>query len=83
MRTRNWYIAIACIAFLLVSGVAAWFAIALWAPAPPRSIEMTTGAPGDAYHAYGERYREILAKSGIGVGVDVERLAQVTALATG
>lgn len=34
-------------------------------PAPPSRVVMATGAPGGAYQAYGERYRELLAKQGI------------------
>jgi hypothetical protein len=36
-------------------------------PAPPRSLTLATGSPEGAYHAYGERYREILARDGITV----------------
>src|SRR5690349_640220 len=63
--SRNWYITIAALTFLVVGGIAMGFSIALWAPAPPRTVLMSTGGAGDAYHSYGERYREILAKSGI------------------
>jgi len=34
-------------------------------PAPPSRVVMATGAPGGAYQAYGERYRQILAEQGI------------------
>ena len=37
------------------------------APLPPRSLVMTTGAPGGAYAVYAERYRDILARHGIRV----------------
>ncbi len=37
------------------------------APLPPRSLIMTTGAPGGAYAVFAERYREILARHGIRV----------------
>ena len=31
-------------------------------PAPPRTLTLATGSPEGAYHAYGGRYREILAR---------------------
>jgi len=34
-------------------------------PAPPTRIVMSTGAAGGAYHAFAERYREILARRGV------------------
>jgi TRAP-type uncharacterized transport system substrate-binding protein len=34
-------------------------------PAPPRQLVMATGAPDGAYHLFGLRYREILARHGI------------------
>jgi uncharacterized protein len=36
-------------------------------PAPPRHIVMATGHPDGAYHAFGERYREVLGRQGIEV----------------
>ena len=36
-------------------------------PAPPRSLTIATGSPQGAYHAFGQRYREILAREGIDV----------------
>ena len=36
-------------------------------PAPPKKIVISTGAPGGAYHYFGERYREKLAQDGIEV----------------
>ncbi|HSE76560.1 MAG TPA: TAXI family TRAP transporter solute-binding subunit [Alphaproteobacteria bacterium] len=34
-------------------------------PAPPTSLKMATGSPDGAYHAFGQRYREILARDGV------------------
>ncbi len=34
-------------------------------PAPPRSLILGTGDEGGAYHAFGERYRAILAREGV------------------
>ena len=36
-------------------------------PAPPRSLTIATGSESGAYHAFGLRYREILARDGIEV----------------
>ena len=38
---------------------------AFWQPGPPRRVVMSTGAEDGAYHAYGLRYKEILARSGV------------------
>ncbi|MCK6386787.1 MAG: TAXI family TRAP transporter solute-binding subunit [Zoogloea sp.] len=49
--------------------IAAAFALA-WQfvrPAPPKKIVISTGAPGGAYHYFGERYREKLSQDGIEV----------------
>lgn len=49
--------------------IAAAFALA-WQfvrPAPPKKIVISTGAPGGAYHYFGERYRDKLAQDGIEV----------------
>jgi TRAP transporter TAXI family solute receptor len=34
-------------------------------PAPPTHITIATGGPNGAYHAYAQRYREILAREGV------------------
>jgi TRAP transporter TAXI family solute receptor len=34
-------------------------------PAPPQRITIATGGPNGAYYAFGQRYREILARDGI------------------
>lgn len=51
------------ITLLVIAGfVVAWqFA----SPAPPHTITIATGAPDGAYSGYAERYKAILAKSGI------------------
>jgi len=36
-------------------------------PAPPRTLTLATGGPEGAYHAFGKRYQEILARDGIAV----------------
>jgi TRAP transporter TAXI family solute receptor len=38
-------------------------------PAPPKTITIATGDPKGAYYAFGQRYREILAKYGITLNV--------------
>ena len=48
-------------AFVLIAAafVLAWQFVR---PAPPKKIVISTGAPGGAYHYFGERYREKLAQ---------------------
>jgi hypothetical protein len=36
-----------------------------WQPGPPSRVVMTTGPADGAYHAFGKRYREILARAGV------------------
>lgn len=54
---------------VLIVGVAFWVAYQFVQPAPPASVAMTTGAEGGAYQAYAERYREILARDKITLGL--------------
>lgn len=53
----------------LIAGVIALVVLALkvLAPLPPGHLILSTGAPGGAYAALGERYRSILARSGVRV----------------
>jgi len=39
--------------------------LAVLSPAPPRTVQMATGAEGSAYAEFGERYRELLARHGV------------------
>ncbi len=48
---------------LLVAG--AWWAFTRWQPGAPRVVVMATGPEKSAYASYGERYRAILARSGV------------------
>jgi TRAP-type uncharacterized transport system substrate-binding protein len=50
-------------AALAVAGMA--IAYRFVEPAPPKTIRMATGDPEQAYHAFGRRYAERLAESGI------------------
>ena len=42
-----------------------WVCSAMLRPMPPRTVTMVTGPEGGAYHEFGKRYREILAREGI------------------
>jgi len=54
------------ITLMIVLFIAAlWVAIVAMRPMPPRVVFMATGPEGTAYHEYGKRYQEILARSGI------------------
>lgn len=39
------------------------------APAPPRSLTISTGSPEDAYFEYAKSYRKLLAEDGIGLKI--------------
>jgi TRAP transporter TAXI family solute receptor len=56
--------------FAFAAAGAVVFVVLLWAisvlnPMPPRTVTMTTGSEGGAYHELGKRYREILSRSGV------------------
>ncbi len=44
---------------------ALWFAINTFSPLPPRTVTLAAGVEGGAYYHYAQRYRKILARSGI------------------
>ena len=50
-------------AVLLLAG--GWWAFTRWQPGAPSVVVMATGPEKSAYASYGERYREILARSGV------------------
>ncbi len=50
---------------VLVAVAALWFASRFVEPAPPKTIAMSTGGQSGAYHGFGKRYAEILARSGV------------------
>ena len=52
---------------LIVVVAAFWFASRFVRPAPPERFVMATGPQGGAYRAFGERYRDILARDGIAI----------------
>lgn len=58
-------LAAAALPAALVLGAVFWLAYQFVKPAPPDTVVMSTGGPGGAYHAFGERYRQILARDGI------------------
>lgn len=51
-------------AVLLALG-ALWLAYQFVEPAPPRTVVMSTGSAKGAYHLFGQKYAEILARDGI------------------
>jgi len=55
--------------FYVATGVLVLVALAttvlLFGPLPPKVLVMTTGTPGSAYEMFGERYKRILARSGV------------------
>jgi TRAP-type uncharacterized transport system substrate-binding protein len=55
-------------AILCVAGIG-WFALAYFIPAPPTQIAIGTGFKGGDYEFFGEKYREILARSAVTLDV--------------
>ncbi len=49
---------------LAIAAIGFGIAITKLEPPPPRNLKIAAGAPGGAYHAYAERYRDILARDG-------------------
>ena len=62
---KGLHIGIVAIVVAAVVVTVSWWGFALLRPIPPRTVVMTTGAEGGAYHEFGKRYRKILADSGI------------------
>ena len=50
---------------LVLIAVAFWIAIKFVQPAPPRQLTIVTGSETGAYHAFAQRYRDILARDGV------------------
>jgi TRAP transporter TAXI family solute receptor len=62
---RELVIASAALALLLV--VLVWASLQFLKPIPPRHIVLASGAESGLYHRYAQRYKEILARSGVTV----------------
>ena len=58
LSRKQQYIAAAAIITLLA--VIIWALMRYISPAPPRSVNMTTGAADGAYHQFGEKYKAYL-----------------------
>jgi TRAP transporter TAXI family solute receptor len=73
---------VAVAAILILAVVAAWTVLAFRRFLPPRTVVMTTGPEGGAYRELGEKYRRILARSGVTLELrpsrgDVENLERL------
>jgi len=64
-QTHRRYLMIGALAVVVLIVAALWTAAAYMRPMPPRTLTMVTGPEGSAYHEFGKRYREILAREGI------------------
>lgn len=53
------------IPILLASAAAIWLALYFVHPAPPRTLTISSGHPGSRFATVAERYKKILARSGI------------------
>jgi len=75
MTIKDYYRAHRLHFMIEVLGVVLLIIAVLWAVIdalnlmPPSTVTMITGPEGGAYHAFGERYRKILARSGIDLRV--------------
>jgi len=65
IRARGRTVRFAFVAAGAVALVAMFWGVSMLSPLPPRTVTMTTGSEGGAYHELGKRYREILARSGV------------------
>ncbi len=82
LSRKQQYIAAAAIITLLA--VIIWALMRYISPAPPRSVNMTTGAADGAYHQFGEKYKAYLKANGINLNLqtsagsvqNLERLEQ-------
>ena len=63
LQRREWLV-IAAPAIALAMA-ALWLAYQFVEPAPPRTILMSTGSSKGAYHLFGKKYAEILARDGV------------------
>ncbi len=53
------------IGLVLLLACLLWAGVAILRPLPPRTLTMATGPEGSAYHEFGKRYQQILARSGV------------------
>lgn len=64
-QSHRLYFIIAALAVVALTVVILWTVASYVRPMPPRTLSMATGFEGSAYHEFGKRYREILARDGI------------------
>jgi TRAP transporter TAXI family solute receptor len=65
IRARSRTAKFAFVAAGAVALVILFWGISVLNPLPPRTVTMTTGSEGGAYHELGKRYREILSRSDV------------------
>ena len=75
--------AVVMLPLLLIVAGAFWLTSHYVRPAPPDVFVLATGAEGGAYHVFGQRYRDILARDGVRVELrpsagSIENLRQLT-----
>jgi TRAP transporter TAXI family solute receptor len=80
--TRRRTLVLVGVAVALFLAAIAWTALAFKRFLPPRTVVMTTGPDGGAYRDIGEKYRKILARSGVTLDLrpsrgDVENLQRL------
>jgi TRAP transporter TAXI family solute receptor len=85
-RKYLWFFSLAV---LLVFGSLVWLVLYFFSPAPPRSIDMSTGASDGAYHQFGLQYQTYLKANGVKLNLNhstgspqnIERLKSGTSVA--
>src|SRR5208283_672861 len=65
---NRWHLFIGLAAIICIAGIAS-LALIYFIPAPPTKIAIGTGFKGGSYEFYGEKYKEILARSHIQLDV--------------
>jgi len=65
LEEKGLRIGVVVVAAAAVIITVSWWGFTLLNPIPPRTVVMTTGPEGGAYHEFGERYRKVLAEAGV------------------
>ena len=76
------------LALVLVLACLAWLILVVGRGLPPRTVVMTTGPDGSAYRAFGEKYRDALARDGVHLELrpsrgNIENLARLDDASSG
>ena len=86
MQGREWILTVVPGGLLIIAAFA--FTLRFVEPGPPKVVKISTGGENGAYYAFGKRYADILARSGVKLEVmssagSVENLARLRDPGTG